>query len=164
MTMLLIILLTFSGIGRPAIGIGHKDTGYCESVGVHSGSGWNDSLSWPIDNHEVHDNRHFRIGHTGIDLDAEIETDVYPSESGRVVFSGWSTWGFGNLVVLSHGHGWHTFYAHLDSVSMGCGAWVDGQDVIGQTGRTGAATWPHLHFEVRNMDTSHDPTLFLQGE
>jgi len=67
-----------------------------------------------------------------------------------VVFAGWSQYGFGYLIVLDHGNGWQSAYAHLSSVGVICGQSVAQGTVIGGLGTTGNSTGPHLHFELRN--------------
>lgn len=157
---------SFSGIGNPFVGITDKDTGYCGDD--LSGSGWSGSLLWPVEG-AVNDGRGFRVGHTALDINGYTGQPVLAASAGRVVFYGWSSWGFGNLVVLSHGGGWMTFYAHLTSppevmeqrVGIGCGAEVMAGQLIGYVGQSGAATWPHLHFELRNGRTAYDPAVYL---
>jgi murein DD-endopeptidase MepM/ murein hydrolase activator NlpD len=66
-----------------------------------------------------------------------------------IVFAGWSTVGYGNMVMIDHGNGWQTLYAHLSTVAVSCGQSVaQGQSIAG-AGSTGNSTGPHLHFETR---------------
>jgi murein DD-endopeptidase MepM/ murein hydrolase activator NlpD len=150
---------SFSGIGNPFVGLTEKDDGYCGDD--LSGSGWSGSLLWPLEG-EVGDGRAFRVGHTAIDINGEVGQPVRAAAFGRVVYAGWSGAGFGNLVVLAHGGGWLTFYGHLSAVSVECGEFVAAGRVIGGVGRTGAATWVHLHFEVRRGRVAFDPMLWLR--
>jgi murein DD-endopeptidase MepM/ murein hydrolase activator NlpD len=144
--------------GTPWISVTELDTGYCPVV---AGFGWSGGLSWPVDGREINENRTFRPGHTGIDINASLGSAVYAAQSGVVVWAGWSTWGFGNLIVIAHGGTWHTYYAHLSEVYVTCGQSVGAGTVMGATGQTGAATWPHLHFEVRNRGFSYNPLSYL---
>jgi murein DD-endopeptidase MepM/ murein hydrolase activator NlpD len=66
-----------------------------------------------------------------------------------VVYSGWSDWGYGNVIAIDHGTGMQTLYAHLSTINVGCGAFVTQGDVIGAMGSTGNSSGPHLHFEMR---------------
>jgi murein DD-endopeptidase MepM/ murein hydrolase activator NlpD len=67
-----------------------------------------------------------------------------------VVYSGWNDWGYGNTVVIDHGNGWQSLYAHLDSMNVACGSFVYQGDVIGALGNTGRSSGAHLHFELRS--------------
>lgn len=88
--------------------------------------------------------------HNGIDIAGSTGNAIFASDSGVVVFSGWSEYGFGNLIVLDHGTGWQSAYAHLDTVNVSCGQSVAQGTVIGSLGNTGNSTGPHLHFELRH--------------
>lgn len=88
--------------------------------------------------------------HNGIDIAGTTGNAIFASDSGVVVFSGWSEYGFGNLIVLDHGNGWQSAYAHLDTVAVGCGQSVAQGSVIGSLGNTGNSTGPHLHYELRH--------------
>lgn len=100
--------------------------------------------------------RGFSSFHTGIDLSAPPGTPVRAANSGVVIFAGWNSWGFGNLVALAHGP-FITLYGHLSSWSVSCGQLVSAGSVIGGVGNTGNSSGPHLHFEIRNSAGSTDP-------
>jgi murein DD-endopeptidase MepM/ murein hydrolase activator NlpD len=87
--------------------------------------------------------------HTGIDMSSNTGTPIVAADSGVVIFAGWNDWGYGNLVVLDHGNGWTSFYAHLSSVGVGCGQFVSRGGYLGAMGSTGRSSGPHLHFEMR---------------
>jgi murein DD-endopeptidase MepM/ murein hydrolase activator NlpD len=76
---------------------------------------------------------------------------IYAADSGVVVYSGWNNNGYGYLIVIDHGNGWQTRYAHLSQRNVECGAYVYQGDVIGLMGSTGNSTGPHLHFELLNL-------------
>jgi murein DD-endopeptidase MepM/ murein hydrolase activator NlpD len=95
--------------------------------------------------------------HAGVDFPAESGTPVGAARGGRVVFAGSSGSGWGNLVVLAHGSGVRTRYAHLSRIDVRVGARVAGGSTIGLVGTTGASTGPHLHFEVLVRGASVDP-------
>jgi LysM repeat protein len=101
--------------------------------------------------------------HFGIDIAGDFGHGIYASDSGVVVYAGWNDWGYGNVIVIDHGNGWQTLYAHLDSLSVGCGSPVYQGQVIGLMGSTGNSSGPHLHFEMRS-DTygKVNPWNFLQ--
>ena len=96
--------------------------------------------------------------HTGIDLAAARGTPVRAALEGtaHVVVS---ATGYGLHVILDHGDGLTTLYAHLDSVAVVDGDVVAAGDVIGAVGSSGNSTGPHLHFEVRRDGIAEDPTL-----
>ena len=91
----------------------------------------------------------FKEGHPGIDLAVPTGSAVYAADTGLVIFAGWSSLGYGNTIVIDHGNGYKTLYAHLSQVSQYCGAIVKAGQVIGLSGSTGNSSGPHLHFEVR---------------
>lgn len=91
-------------------------------------------------------------GNNGVDLATATGSPVYAAASGTVIVAkgggGWNG-GYGNYVVIKHGNGTQTLYAHLNTVAVSTGATVSQGDVIGGVGNTGKSTAPHLHFEVR---------------
>jgi len=92
----------------------------------------------------------FKEGHPGIDLSAPEGTPVFAADAGLVIFAGWTgPVGYGNAVMIDHGNGFQTLYAHLSQVSTHCGAKVAQGKAIGLSGNTGNSSGPHLHFEVR---------------
>jgi murein DD-endopeptidase MepM/ murein hydrolase activator NlpD len=135
------------------------DTGYCANP--PPGWGWSGRLSWPTDGHEIDIDRGFRRGHPAIDILASLGSPVYAAETGVVIWAGYNTWGYGNLVVLDHGGGWLTLYVHLDSVYADCGQAVSRGEVIGTVGQTGSSSFPHLHFEVRRSGFNFNPLDWL---
>jgi len=103
----------------------------------------------------------FREGHPGIDLSAPTGSPVYAADNGLVIFAGWTGVGYGNSVLIDHGNGYRTLYAHLSQVSTYCGARVQKGKIIGLSGNTGNSTGPHLHFEVRVPGGYIDPVDVL---
>lgn len=98
--------------------------------------------------------------HTGIDIAVPEGTPVRAAAAGTVTFAGWHE-GFGVLVVIDHGNGYESFYAHLSKLLVGAGQSVSAGDVIALSGNTGLSTGPHLHFEVRYLGTPVDPRPLL---
>ncbi|MBN1679725.1 MAG: peptidoglycan DD-metalloendopeptidase family protein [Anaerolineae bacterium] len=90
-------------------------------------------------------------GHTGVDLSGNTGDPVYAAGGGTVVYAGWNTYGYGNVVVIAHGAAF-SLYAHLNSINVSCGQNVGAGDVIGTLGSTGNSSGSHLHFEVRDAD------------
>ena len=101
--------------------------------------------------------------HTGVDLAAPMGTPVLAAKAGRVALVQ-AVGGYGNTVLLDHGDGVETLYAHLQQALVREGDWI-GQGVqLGAVGTTGAATGPHLHFELRTRAQALqaiDPTPHL---
>ena len=98
--------------------------------------------------------------HYGIDFHGSGGDPIYAASAGTVLTSGWRN-GYGNTVVISHGNGYTTLYAHQSSIAVSAGATVAGGQVIGYVGSTGWSTGPHLHFEVRVNGTAVDPARYL---
>ena len=102
--------------------------------------------------------------HFAIDIGGTAGNAIYASDNGVVVYSGWNDYGYGNMVVIDHGNGWQTLYAHLlGDLLPGCGSSVYQGDMVAHLGSTGNSSGPHLHFEMMS-DTygKVDPKLFLQ--
>ena len=98
--------------------------------------------------------------HAGIDIPASRGTPVAAAGSGVVTFAGWND-GFGRLVVVAHGSGVETYYAHLSQFAAGPGESVASGETIGRVGSTGRSTGPHHHFEVRVRGAAVDPLTAL---
>jgi len=86
--------------------------------------------------------------HPAIDIAGSTGHSIFASDSGVVVYSGWNNWGYGLVIVLDHGGGWQTLYAHLSQINMVCGQAVFQGNVIGLMGSTGNSSGSHLHFEM----------------
>lgn len=91
----------------------------------------------------------FSSYHLAVDLSAWTGDPVYAADYGTVVYAGWNDSGYGNLVVIDHGNGYESLYAHLSQVYVSCGQGVYQGAVVGAAGNTGRSYGSHLHFEVR---------------
>lgn len=98
--------------------------------------------------------------HAGVDIGAPTGTPVVAANGGAVTFTG-SASGYGNTVIVDHGNGLTTLYAHLSSIGVRSGQSVAAGEQIGAVGATGLATGPHLHFEVRSHGVAQDPARWL---
>lgn len=101
-----------------------------------------------------------RSVHTGLDLAASSGTIVKAAASGTVSFVGWKG-SFGKLIVIDHGGGVQTYYAHLSAWSVYSGQSVSQGQVIGNVGSTGNSTGPHLHIEVRLNGVALNPEQYI---
>ena len=99
--------------------------------------------------------------HPAIDIAGSVGNNVWAVDNGVVVYAGWSNYGYGNLVVVDHGNGWQSLYAHLHSIGAGCGQSVYQGTPIGLLG-TGNSTGAHLHFELIYGTQRVNPWNFLQ--
>lgn len=86
--------------------------------------------------------------HTGVDISASWGSPVAVAADGRVIYTGWFG-GYGKIVVIDHGGGISTLYAHLSRILVATGATVRKGEIIGRAGSTGYSTGPHVHFEIR---------------
>ena len=99
--------------------------------------------------------------HSGLDLAVPQGTPVRAAAAGTVLSAGWNAAGYGFCVVLDHGHGLTTLYAHLLETAVAAGDGVAAGRPIGLVGSTGSSTGPHLHFEVRAQGRPADPEPLL---
>ncbi len=100
--------------------------------------------------------------HHGVDILAPDGTDVRASEYGLVLYAGDDLRGYGNVIVLDHGEGVTTLYAHLKEFRVKSGDAVAAGQVIGAVGRTGNATTSHVHFELRLENEALDPEIYMR--
>jgi len=96
--------------------------------------------------------------HEGIDISAYEGSNVYSTAQGRVVGIMYSKYGYGNRIVIKHGYGFETLYAHLgDNIKVKKGQWVRKNQLIATVGNTGRSTGPHLHYEIHKNGEPRDP-------
>ena len=86
--------------------------------------------------------------HYGMDFTAPTGTEIYSTGDGRIITVEWSRRGYGNQIIIDHGYGYRTMYAHMSDFNVRLGQEVKRGDVIGFVGNTGLSTAPHLHYEV----------------
>lgn len=128
-----------------------------DSGGRISGSG----MQWPVRGRVTSEfgPRWGRL-HAGIDIAAPNGTPVRAAKSGTVIFSGVQG-GYGNAVIIEHGGGLTTLYAHMSRLSVSAGAEVSTGDLVGAVGSTGQSTGNHLHFETRVNGSPQNPRRYL---
>ncbi|HBI27996.1 MAG TPA: metalloendopeptidase, partial [Peptococcaceae bacterium] len=98
--------------------------------------------------------------HSGLDIGAGQGAAVGAAAGGTVSSAGWQG-GYGNYVLINHGNGVSTRYAHLSSINVSSGQSVSSGQLIGRVGSTGNSTGPHLHFEVIVNGSTRDPLNYL---
>ena len=116
---------------------------------------------WPV-NGAVVSGYGLRWGrlHEGIDIAASTGTSIWAAAAGTVIYAGWLG-GYGNLVVVDHGNGLSTAYAHASAILVAVGQTVSQGETLSLVGSTGNSSGPHLHFEVRVNGVAVDPLLYL---
>lgn len=97
--------------------------------------------------------------HAGMDFTANIGTPVYATADGTVVLSDWKQ-GYGKCIIIDHGYGYQTLYAHLNEYKVRAGQKVIRGEFIGEVGNTGKSTGPHLHYEVHVKGQPDNPAKY----
>ncbi|MDR3307031.1 MAG: M23 family metallopeptidase [Endomicrobium sp.] len=98
--------------------------------------------------------------HSGLDIANKLHTPVFCTANGRVVYSGWQS-GYGNIVVVDHGHNYRTVYGHLSKKFVKTGSYVSRGQIIAEMGNTGSSTGSHLHYEVYFKGRAVNPKQYL---
>lgn len=115
-------------------------------------------LDWPVYGPI---SQYYRSGHAAIDITGKTGTALHASGSGYVVSSGWNG-GYGKCIVIDHGNGYSTRYAHCNSLNVAVGQKVSRGQTIGTLGSTGRSTGPHCHFEVMYNGSTVNPLSVLK--
>jgi murein DD-endopeptidase MepM/ murein hydrolase activator NlpD len=140
-----------------AAAIRNAQAGSSTGTGAPSAAGF----IWPV-NGTVVSGYGMRWGrlHEGIDITAASGTPIWAAAAGTVIYAGWLG-GYGNLVVVDHGNGLATAYAHASAILVSVGQSVSQGETVALVGSTGHSSGPHLHFEVRVNGVAVDPLLYL---
>jgi len=144
--------------GRAGVSSSLYGGGTCP--GGYEGAYGSGGFIWPADNHTLSGNDYWS-GHLAIDIAAGTGARIYAADSGVVVFAGSAFGGYGNMVVIDHGNGYQSLYAHLSSVGVSCGQSVLQGQYIASAGNSGYSTGPHLHFEIRYLGGFINPWYVL---
>lgn len=118
------------------------------------------SLRTPLYGYVV--TQYFWAYHSGVDMAAPIGSPVYAADAGRVVYSGWDNTGYGYMLLIDHGNGIRTRYAHMSWLFPSYGAYVGKGEQIGKVGSTGRSSGPHLHFEVIQGGVARNPFNYIR--
>ena len=124
------------------------------------------TFTWPVPyTHNITSYFEYRWGtfHYGIDISWNgcHGQDIVASQAGTVTWAGWDTSGYGNYVIVDHGNGFTTMYAHCEDVYVSIGDKVLEGETIASVGNTGYSTGSHLHYEIWDNGTKVDPCLYV---
>lgn len=136
-------------------GAGHCGAIYEGAIGIGT-------FVWPTTSRQISGYTYDPSIHPAIDIGGQTGNAIYAVDNGVVVYAGWSDYGYGYLIVIDHGTGWQSAYAHLSAVGVSCGQSVFQGTVIGGLGSTGNSSGPHLHFELIYNGSKVNPLNFLQ--
>ena len=146
------------------LGVTRQNAAYARVLGagacdpVTGGAVGFGTFVWPA-------NKHYLSGftyspesnHWGIDVAGNGGEGAYATDAGVIVYAGWNDYGYGNMVMIDHGNGFQSLYAHLSEIYVGCGQSVGQGDAIGAIGSTGRSTGAHLHFEIMTATVKINP-------
>jgi murein DD-endopeptidase MepM/ murein hydrolase activator NlpD len=146
-----------AALARRPSGSAASRSGGAQAAPVVSGGGW----TWPARGPVTSEfGRRWGRMHEGIDIGAGSGSPVVAARAGRVSYAG-TMGGYGRIVLIDHGGGVVTAYAHLSAISASAGSSVDAGQRIGSVGCSGSCTGPHLHFEVRVGGGARNPRGYL---
>ena len=112
--------------------------------------------------YRIHPILNYERFHAGIDVGAKMNDVIVASDGGTVIVAEYSD-SYGNFVMVNHGNGYTTLYAHMSTMAVEVGQAVAQGDTLGYIGSTGWSTGPHLHFEIRFNDEKTDPAQYFDG-
>jgi murein DD-endopeptidase MepM/ murein hydrolase activator NlpD len=128
---------------------------------VYEGAIGNGTFVWPAVSRDISGYTYSGI-HPGIDIGGSLGSPIFAVDNGVVVYSGWSDYGYGYMVVVDHGNGFQSAYAHLSAINVGCGQSVFQGSTIGGLGSTGNSSGPHLHFELSINGAKPNPLDYIR--
>ncbi len=142
---------------RVVAGRGRKSPGFYSGPLAKTGRGY---FVWPVPPGTI--TQYYWSGHPAIDIATYADQPVVASDSGTVIFSGWDTTGYGNLIIIDHGNDFWTYYAHNNRNLVGVGQGVDQGQTIALSGSTGNSTGEHVDFRIRYQAAAFlDPMSYL---
>ncbi len=116
-------------------------------------------MNWPTVGHTI--TQYYSWQHLAVDIANKLGTPIYAADAGTIEFAGWST-GYGNNIVIDHGGGKKTRYAHLSKFYVKVGQTVGKGETIAAMGSTGWSTGPHVHFEVIINGVKYNPLNYIK--
>jgi len=129
---------------------------------IYSGAVGTGTFVWPTTDHGVSGYTYDSSVHPAVDIAGAEGNAIYATDSGVIVYAGWSDYGYGYLIVIDHGTGWQSAYAHLSAVAVTCGQSVYQSGYIGALGNTGNSSGAHLHFELSINGVKVNPLDYVR--
>ncbi|MBL7022405.1 M23 family metallopeptidase [Patescibacteria group bacterium] len=117
-------------------------------------------LLWPTNSRRI--TQYYKWRHSGLDIGNKTGQPIYASESGKVTTAGWNAGGYGYYVIINHGNGLETLYAHASKLYVKKGESVSRGDIIAAIGSTGWSTGPHIHYEVKVNGVRKNPLDYIK--
>ncbi|NWG05966.1 MAG: M23 family metallopeptidase [Chloroflexi bacterium] len=146
------------------LGVTRENAAYARVLGagacdpVSGGAVGFGSFVWPANKHYLSGFDYSpKANHWGIDIAGNEGEGVYATDAGVIVYAGWNNYGYGNMVMVDHGNGFQSLYAHLSQIYVSCAQSVGQGDPIGAIGNTGRSTGAHLHFEIMTATVKINP-------
>lgn len=147
-------------VGTKVITYSKTTSGSNASASAIAASGG--GFMWPVGGSGGYISQSYRSGHPAIDIACSSGSPIYASASGTVIAAGWDSTGYGNRVIISHGNGITTLYAHCSSLNVRVGQSVSKGQLIAALGSTGRSTGPHCHFEIRSGNSKLNPSNYVR--
>ncbi len=146
------------------LGVTRENPAYARVLGegacdpVSGGAVGFGTFVWPANRHYLSGyNYSPEANHWGIDIAGMLGEGTFATDAGVIVYAGWNNYGYGNMVMVDHGNGFQSLYAHLSEIYVGCGQSVGQGDPIGAIGSTGRSSGAHLHFEIMTATFKINP-------
>lgn len=147
-------------VATPASKPAYTGTSIAKSITTNPSTSYDGGkLLWPTVGHRI--TQYYSWRHQGLDIANKTGTPLYAAESGTVERSGWNN-GYGYNVVINHGGGLKTLYAHASKLHVKAGDEVNRGDIVADMGSTGWSTGPHIHFEVISNGVKQNPLNYIQ--
>ena len=155
---------TVPGVSRPSVSGKKKSVAKGKRSTQKKTTAAKRKLMWPVKGGVLTSRFGTRNGknHHGIDIGARRGTPIRAAKEGKVEFSGWGPTGYGLMIIIKHPGNLTTVYAHNSRNLVKKGSQVKRGQMIARVGKTGRATGPHVHFEVRNHTHAKNPLLYLK--
>jgi LysM repeat protein len=157
------IWVTYVSAGEDGVGT-HPNVSYlgsfaCNSTATAYGTG---AWQFPTTEHWISGYEFTPPTHNGLDYAGRLGNELYAADTGVIIYAGWSNRGYGNTVVIDHGNGYLSLYAHImdGGIAVNCGQVISLGQLIGYMGSTGNSSGPHLHFEIRYNGSPINPHDF----